>query len=99
MSDLIFGIIGAVVGIIGMLFGLISMFRNKKNDDKREGKENGIALTELGYIKAGVDDVKRDIRESRNEMPKLPDQVTRIDESCKQAHKRIDNLQKYHQPN
>lgn len=99
MSDLAFGLIGAAGGIAGTIFGLVSLFRNKKHDDKTEGKEDGIILTELGYIKAGVDDMKRDTREFRSEMQKLHDSVTRIDESCKQAHKRIDVLQKFHQPN
>ena len=99
MSDLAFGIIGAIGGIAGVIFGLASMFRNKKSDDKSEGKEDGIILTELGYIKAGVDDMKRDTREFRNEMQELHDRVVRNEESCKQAHKRIDGLQKYHQPN
>lgn len=99
MSGMIFGIIGAVGGIAGMIFGLVSVFRNKKHDDKIEGQRDGTILTELGYIKAGVDDMKRDTKEFRSEMQALHDNVTRIDESCKQAHKRIDTLQKYHQPN
>lgn len=99
MSQIVFGIIGAVVGVVGMIFGFVSMLRNKKSDDKSEGKEDGIILTELGYIKAGVDDMKRDTREFRNEMQELHDRVVRNEESCKQAHKRIDGLQKYHQPN
>lgn len=97
--SLIFGIIGAVVGLVGMAAGLISVVRNKKIDDKTEGKEGGIILTELGYIKAGVDDMKRDTREFRAEIQEIHDRVVRNEESCKQAHKRIDNLQKFHQPN
>ena len=99
MSGLIFGIIGAVVGVIGMVVGLVSTIRNKKIDDKTEGKKDGIILTELGYIKAGVDDMKRDTREFRTEIQEIHDRVIRNEESCKQAHKRIDSLQKFHQPN
>ena len=88
---LVFGIIGAVVGLVGMTAGLISVVRNKKIDDKTEGKEGG--------IKAGVDDMKRDTREFRAEIQEIHDRVVRNEESCKQAHKRIDNLQKFHQPN
>lgn len=99
MENIIFGVISAVGCILGMVFGLVALFRNKKSDDAKEGKEDGIVLTELGYIKAGVDDLKRDNREMRNEMQILQEKVTRVDESCKQAHKRIDKLEKYHQPN
>lgn len=99
MLTIVFGVISAVCCIFTVIFGLVALFRNKKSDDAKEGKEAGIVLTELGYIKAGVDDLKKDKREMRNEMQELHDNVTRLDESCKQAHKRIDKLEKYHQPN
>lgn len=99
MSDLVFSIIAAVVGIVGTLFGFVSFFRNKKFDDKDEGEKNGILYTEVGYIKAGIDDLKRDNRELRNDIQELHDRIVRNEESCKQAHKRIDTLSLYHQPN
>lgn len=99
MTEMIFGTVGAVVGIAGMIFGAVTLFRNKKNDDRTEGKEDGMVLTELGYIKAGVDDLKRDNRDMRTEVQNLHDTVTRTNESCKQAHKRIDALEAYHKPN
>ena len=99
MSDIIFGIISAVVGFLGIVFSFVVMLRNKKTDDKNEGKEDGMILTELGYIKAGVDDLKIDNRGIRNDMQTLHERVTRNEESCKQAHKRINDLAKYHEPN
>ncbi len=99
MSGIVFGIIGAVVGLVGMLVGLITVNRNKKLDDKSEGKEDGIIFTEFGYIKAGIDDIKRDTREFRTEIQNIHDKVIRNEISCKQAHKRIDALEKFHQPN
>lgn len=99
MANIVFGVISAIGCILGMVFGLVALFRNKKIDDAKHGKEDGIVLTELGYIKAGVDDLKRDNRDMRIEMQSLHDKVTRVEESCKQSHKRIDKLEKYHQPN
>ena len=99
MANTVFNVIGAIGCILGMVFGLVALFRNKRIDDTKDGKEDGIVLTELGYIKAGVDDLKRDNRDMRTEMQTLHDKVTRVEESCKQAHKRVDKLEKYHQPN
>ena len=99
MAYIIFGTISAVVGIGGLIFGFTTYSRNKKTDDNAEGKQGGIMLTEIGYIKAGIDDVKRDTREFRAEIQELHDKIIRTEESCKQAHKRIDGLEKYHQPN
>lgn len=99
MTEVIFGIVGAVVGVGGLVFGAITASRNKKLDDASEGKQGGIMLTEIGYIKAGIDDVKKDTREFRAEMQNLHDRIVRSEESCKRAHYRIDKLEKYHQPN
>ena len=99
MSNLIFGISGMVVGIIGAIIGIVNSTRNKTAVDKNEAKTDGVILTEIGYIKAGVDDLKRDNRDMRTEVQALHDDLTRTEESCKQAHKRIDKLEKYHLPN
>lgn len=99
MAETIFGVIGAVVGVAGFVFGLTTLLRNKQAEDKKEGKEDGMVYSDLGYIKAGIDDLKRDGREMRVEMQNLHDKVIKTEESCKQAHKRIDALAAYHQPN
>ena len=99
MENIIFGVIGAVGCVLSMVFGFVALFRNKKIDDAKNGKEGGIVLTELGYIKAGVDDLKKEYRDIRTELQPFYDKVTRVEESCKNAHKRIDKLEKYHQPN
>ena len=99
MDNMIFAVISAVCCILGMVFGLVALFRNKRIDDAKSGKEDGMVLTELGYIKAGVDDLKKEYRDIRTELQPFYDKVTRVEESCKNAHKRIDKLEKYHQPN
>lgn len=98
MNDWIFGISGMVVGIVSLICTIIALSRNRSADDKNAGKEGGVVLTELGYIKAGVDDLKRDNRDIRGDLKSLDERVTRNEESAKQAHKRIDALAKYHEP-
>ena len=98
MSEMVFGISGMVVGFIGVICSIVAVSRNRSTEDKNAGKEDGVVLTELGYIKAGVDDLKRDNREIRGDLKTLDERVTRNEESTKQAHKRIDALSKYHEP-
>ena len=99
MSEIIFGISGMVVGLIGVICSIVAVSRNRSAEVKNAGKEDGVVLTELGYIKAGVDDLKRDNREIRSDVKNLDERVTCNEESTKQAHKRIDALSKYHEPN
>ena len=50
--------ISLIVGIAGIIFGIVTLFRNKKQDDTEAGKSSGTILSDIGYIKAGIDDIK-----------------------------------------
>lgn len=91
-------VLSALFGIGGLVFGIISAVRNKKTDDTKEAKEDGIVLTELGYIKSGIDDIKHKQFEQDKQNLNFVKELTVVEESTKQAHKRIDKLEKYHSP-
>ena len=81
-----------VGGIAGIVFGLVTLFRNKKQDDTQQGRESGTVLSDLGYIKAGVDEIKSEQKEQRKTNIEFITRLTAVEESTKQAHKRIDEL-------
>ena len=92
MSDIV-TIISIIAAIAGVVFGVVTIFRNKKQDDTQDGKESGVILTELGYIKSGVDDVKRRQEKQDESMIGFLKDLTEVRESAKSAHKRIDSLE------
>lgn len=87
-------IVTMVAGIAGIVFGLVTLFRNKKADDNNEGRESGTVLPDLGYIKAGVDEIKAEQKDQRKTNLEFIARLTAVEESAKQAHKRIDELKK-----
>lgn len=97
--ELALGIIGACVGIAGTIFGLVSVFRNKKIDDKSEGEQGGMLHTDIGYIKKGIDGIERRLEKQESQYINIVQQLTEVEVSTRQAHKRIDSLEKYHIPN
>jgi hypothetical protein len=99
MIEIVSFVLSAVFGVGGLVFGIITAVRNKKTDDTKEAKEDGIILTELGYIKSGVDDIKHKQEEQEKQNLDFVRHLTAVEESTKQAHKRIDKLEKYHSPN
>ena len=92
------GIIGACVGVAGTIFGVVAMFRNKKADDKTEGENDGVVRSDLGYIKKGIEGIERKIEKQENQYIGVIKQLTEVESSTKQAHKRIDALEEYHKP-
>jgi len=56
----------AILGTIGtIVFAFLTFRRNSHNDDENEGKMTGTILTELGYMKAGIDEIRADSRDQR----------------------------------
>lgn len=86
-------LISIIGGIAGIVFGVITYARNRRQDNTDEGKRTGAIMSELGYIKSGVDDVKRKQEKSDDTIMGFMKELTAVQESTKQAHKRIDGLE------
>ncbi len=82
-------IIFAAVGAAGTYF---TLRRTSAKDNNEEGKASGVILTEIGYIKSGVDDIKRHQEKQDDQYVELRQQVTQNTAAVKSAHKRIDDL-------
>ena len=85
-------IIGIVSSVCAIVFGYLAFFRNRKKDDTEEGKSAGTMLSDIGYIKAGVDGIKTEQKEQRKTNIEVVSRLTAVEESTKQAHKRIDEI-------
>lgn len=81
-----------VFGALGFVISYFAFARGEKKENVEEGQSKGAIASDVGYIKAGVDDLKRESRETRALVGDLTQRVTRCEESCKQAHHRIDEL-------
>lgn len=79
-----------VVGAVGTY---LTLRRSASKDDTEEGKASGVILTEIGYIKSGVDDIKRHQEKQDDQYVLLKEQVVRVEASAKSAHRRLDLLE------
>lgn len=79
--------------LLGSAIGFATFTRNKAKDDKSEGRQSGQMLTELGYIKSGIDDIKAEQREQRKINTEHASRLASVEASAKQAHLRIDRIE------
>lgn len=86
----VYALIGTVLGIV---LSYVAFLRNTKKDSEDDGRETGQVLTELGYIKGGIDDLKQEQRRQQETNIELITRLTSVESSTKQAHKRIDRLE------
>jgi len=86
-------VIGVFCTVLGGVLGYVAFLKGTKKDSKDEGKQDGTILTELGYIKGGVDDIKRKQEKQDEQYLGMSERVARVEESAKSAHHRIDRLE------
>lgn len=94
MPPEIITLISVACTILGAAVGVFGFVRLSRKDTVDRGKADGALLTDVGYIKAGIDDLKR--RDDRRDQQHIETvtRLTAVEESAKQAHKRIDGLEK-----
>lgn len=86
-------ILSAAGTVAAIIFGAAALLRNKKTDTTTNAERDATVLTELGYIKGGIDDVKMEQREQRKTNTEFVSRLTAVEASAKQAHKRIDQME------
>lgn len=90
-------VLSAVSTVCAIAFGYATFARNKKSDTANEAKSDATVLTEIRYIKGGIDDIKAEQREQRKTNTEFVERLVPVEESVKQAHKRIDTLERAHE--
>ncbi|MGI0534934.1 hypothetical protein KFD70_21830 [Bacillus pfraonensis] len=86
--------IGVLIAVLSLAISYLAYSLNKTKAIKSDGQQSAEMRAELGYIRKGVDDIRIDLKASEKQMIALGERVTRVEESSKQAHKRLDNLEK-----
>lgn len=86
--------IGVVGTICSIVFGYIGYMKGAKKDSHKEGEEEGSLRADTRYIKRRIDDVLLEQRNINNTLSVHSERITRVEESSKQAHKRIDRIER-----
>nr|WP_309098775.1 hypothetical protein [Fredinandcohnia onubensis] len=85
--------LGVLIGVLSLIIAFQTYSLNKAKSIKSDGQESAELKAELGYIRKGVDDIRIDSKANEKALNHLGERVTRVEESSKQAHKRLDNLE------
>ena len=74
-------LISTVTALAGMLTGVMAARRSRRTDIERQSRETATIISEIGYVKAGIDDIKR-VQEKQDERRySLMARVTKLEAS------------------
>lgn len=93
--DLITSII-SLIGVIGTLssifFAYLAFKRNTLLDQKNEGKSEGIMFSDIGYIKACVDRVEKNLSKVDERDRKVAERLAKFEQALDNVIKRVDEI-------
>lgn len=90
---IITAIISVLAALSGMALGWNGRARTMRQDVAQESAAAAMQRADVEYIKRGVDDMKVEQKLQRQQFEAVSERLTRVEESAKQAHKRIDRLE------
>ena len=74
------------ISIIGVVLSVGTFFIGRTTASHNDGKKEGQILTELGYIKSGVDDMKRKMENIEKNYHALEGRVVKLEERMNIYH-------------
>lgn len=86
-------LIVAVGSVSAVVFSYVGYSRGIKKDSYSAGAARGTLETDIEYIKHRTDDVLLEQKDTNKSINALAERVTRVEESTKSAHKRLDQIE------
>lgn len=80
--------------ILGATIGYLNWRRTCNTDLKAETEDSSTLRSDVGYIKKAVDEIRIDQKVQEKRINDMNERLVRNEESTKQAHKRIDEIQR-----
>lgn len=82
----------AIVSISGSICTIVSFLVGRNSAAKKSGFEEGKLETDISYIKSRLDEVLDKQTVNTQKLNEQQEHIARVEESTKQAHKRIDEI-------
>ena len=90
--ELLITLVGLLSSFISVTFAVLAFKRSEKHDFKKEGKNEGVILADIGYIKACVDRVEKNLNIIDERYRNIIERLTKAESTLIHTQKRIDEL-------
>lgn len=88
----IISFIGIFISLISLLLAYLAFKRNEKKESKEEGKSEGLILSDIGYIKACVDRMEKNLNKVDESYEDIIVRIVRLEESNINISKKIEEI-------
>jgi len=85
-------LISGVSLAFGIYSGISNLKRNNKQDTREEAAQLTTVIVKLENLGTGIAEIKNELAGIKNDTRELRDRIIAVEQSAKQAHKRIDEF-------
>lgn len=90
-QELITGV-GLLTSLSSIVFAFLAFKRSEKQEHRKEGKNEGLILSDIGYIKACVDRVEKNIASVDERYRSILERLSKVEESLDNTKKLVNEI-------
>ena len=88
-------IVISIIGVLGtcssIFFAILAFRRNEKGDHKSEGKNEGVLISDVGYIKSSIDRIEKSMDKLEIRFSELEGRVIKAETNIANVSKNLDD--------
>lgn len=92
--ELIVALVGFLASISSIIFAYLAFRRCDKQEQKTDGKTEGVMFSDIGYIKDCLERVKMNLNNMDERERNVVERLAKVEESVVNITKRIDEIKK-----
>ncbi|MBE6143812.1 MAG: hypothetical protein E7177_07510 [Erysipelotrichaceae bacterium] len=96
--ELALSLVGLFASISSIVFAYLAFKRSNKQEQRDEGKSEGVMFSDIGYIKACVDRVEKNLNKVDERYRNIAERLAKVEESVSNVTKRVDEIYKLDGP-
>ncbi|MBR2891696.1 MAG: hypothetical protein IKC22_04890 [Bacilli bacterium] len=91
--NIIVSFVSFIASLSSIIFALLAYKKTERQEHKKEGKNEGIILSDIGYIKACVDRVDKNLTKLDEKYKNIVERLVKTEEQITGLSKRVDLLE------
>lgn len=87
---------GTMIALGAVLVSIIGLLLSTRKDTRQDAAGTARMETKIDGIATGVEDIRVEMRTTRERVNGLSERLSAVESSCKSAHHRLDQLEARH---
>lgn len=87
-------LIGLLISLSSMMIAFLSFKRSEKNEQRKEGKNEGLIITNISYIRTMIERIESNLLKLDERYRNVIERLSKVEESLLNVIKRVEEIEK-----